>query len=438
MLVMQKMVSINNKNIKGLLTPPGDKSISHRIIILASQAIGKSEITNLLESEDVLNTVKVMRQLGSNIKRVKNNYVIFGLPPGGLFSPKKKLDFGNSGTSIRLILGLMSSNNIKATLIGDKSLSSRPMKRVTQHLKRIGAEFYLKKENFLPIKIKGTKNPIPLHYEIAIPSAQIKSAIMLSSLNTLGEVTIQELASTRDHSERMLKTMGYNINYKIIKKHRKIKMKNDKNLKPIDYTVAGDPSSAAFMITAASLKPGSALLVKNMLLNSTRIGFLKTLKKMGADIKIKNKKKIHNEVVADIQINQKKFLKGAIITKEDIPQQIDEIPILSIAASFAKGETIFKDLKELTVKESNRLELIYTNLTRMGVTCKIKNYDLHIYGNHDLKRGGAKIIHNNDHRIVMSFHIANMICSKNNIIIDKSCVKTSYPNFFRDFKSILN
>ncbi len=432
------MSSINVKTIKGLFTPPGDKSISHRVIILASQAIGKTEITNLLGSEDVLNTVTVMRQLGANIKKIKNNYVIFGLPIGGLFSPKKKLDFGNSGTSIRLILGLMSSNNIRATLIGDKSLSSRPMKRVTQHLKRIGAEFDLKNDNFLPMRIKGTKNPIPLHYEIKIPSAQIKSAIMLSSLNTLGEVTIRELASTRDHSERMLKTMGYNINYKIIKKYREIKMKNDRDLKPINYIVAGDPSSAAFMITAASLKKGSELLVKNMLLNPTRIGFLKTLKKMGADINIKNKKVLFNEMVADIQIKQKKFLKGVTINKEDIPQQIDEIPILSIAASFAQGETIFKNLKELTVKESNRLELIYINLTRMGVSCKIKNYDLHIYGNHNLKEGGAKILHNNDHRIVMSFYIANMICSKNNIINDKSCVKTSYPDFFKDFKSILN
>ena len=431
------MSVLNNKKLKGVYLPPGDKSISHRIIILGSQAVGKSSVTNLLESEDVLNTVKVMRQLGSNIKKIDGKYIIFGLPPGTLFEPKKELNFGNSGTSIRLITGLLSTNNIKTKLVGDKSLSSRPMKRVTEHLKRIGAVFILKKNNFLPMTIKGSANPIPLNYEISIPSAQIKSAVMLSALNTLGKVTIKEFSSTRDHTERMLKTMNYNILFKEKKEFRYITMSSDKELNSLNYKVAGDPSSAAFMITAASLKIGSKIKVKNMLYNPTRIGFLLTLKRMGANIEIKNKRIVHNEVIADIFVHQKKKLKSVVVEANEVPQQIDEIPILSIAASFAKGETIFKDLKELTVKESNRLDLIYQNLKKMGVDCFIKNYDLHIMGNNNLKVGGAKIIHNFDHRIVMSFYIANMICSKNNIIIDKSCVKTSYPQFFKDFNTLI-
>jgi 3-phosphoshikimate 1-carboxyvinyltransferase len=431
------MSVLNNKKLKGVYLPPGDKSISHRIIILGSQAVGKSSVTNLLESEDVLNTVKVMRQLGSNIKKIDGKYIIFGLPPGTLFEPKKELNFGNSGTSIRLITGLLSTNNIKTKLVGDKSLSSRPMKRVTEHLKRIGAVFILKKNNFLPMTIKGSANPIPLNYEISIPSAQIKSAVMLSALNTLGKVTIKEFSSTRDHTERMLKTMNYNILFKEKKEFRYITMSSDKELNSLNYKVAGDPSSAAFMITAASLKIGSKIKVKNMLYNPTRIGFLLTLKRMGANIVIKNKRIVHNEVIADIFVHQKKQLKSVVVEANEVPQQIDEIPILSIAASFAKGETIFKDLKELTVKESNRLDLIYQNLKKMGVDCFIKNYDLHIMGNNNLKAGGAKIIHNFDHRIVMSFYIANMICSKNNIIIDKSCVKTSYPQFFKDFNTLI-
>jgi 3-phosphoshikimate 1-carboxyvinyltransferase len=429
-------LSKNNK-LKGNYTPPGDKSISHRIIILGSQTIGQSTISNLLESEDVLNTVSVMKQLGSNIKKKSGKYIIFGLPPGGLFTPKKKLDFGNSGTSIRLITGLISSNNIKAVLVGDKSLSSRPMKRVTEHLKRIGAIFILKKNNFLPMKINGSPNPVPLNYEILIPSAQIKSAVMLSALNTLGKVKIKEFASTRDHTERMLKTMNYDISFKEKKPHRFIIMSNKRELKPLKYKVAGDPSSAAFMITAASLKVGSRIKVKDMLYNPTRIGFLKTLKRMGANIEIKNKRIVHNEIIADVYVNQKKELKSVLVKGNEIPMQIDEIPILSIAASFAVGETIFQDLKELTVKESNRLELIYKNLKGMGVDCFIKGYDLHVIGNRKIKTGGANIIHNFDHRIVMSFYIANLICAKNNIIIDKSCVKTSYPGFFKDFNTLL-
>ena len=417
--------------VNGTYYPPGDKSISHRILILAGQAIGKSEISNLLEGEDVINTIEAMKLLGAFIKKKNNKYIVFGISPGALFQPKKSINFGNSGTGIRLLAGLISSNNIKAKLIGDSSLSKRPMRRVTEHLSKIGADIDLKKDLFPPIKLKGTGKAIPLNFEIVIPSAQIKSAIMLSALNTNGTVKIKEYKSTRNHTENMLQSMGYNIKVRENITHRFIEMKNDRELKTINYVVPGDPSSAAFFITAACLKPDSKLIVKNILFNSTRIGFIKTLKSMGGNIKIIKKRKLHNEFIADIKIEQKKNLKPTTLQPSEVPLQIDEIPILSIAAAFANGLTVFKGLKELTVKESNRLLMIYENLKRIGVKSKIKNFDLYIYGNYNLKEGAAIIKHENDHRILMSFFISNMICKSNNIIKDKSCVKTSYPLFFK-------
>jgi 3-phosphoshikimate 1-carboxyvinyltransferase len=426
-------MALNYKKLtKGTYYPPGDKSISHRILILSGQAIGKSQISNLLEGEDVLNTLKVMKILGAQIKKQNDKYIVYGIPPGALFEPTKPLDFGNAGTGIRLLSGVIASNNIKAKLIGDKSLSSRPMRRVTDHLKKIGAIIKLRKDSYPPIHIQGVGDAVPFQYNIHIPSAQIKSAIMLSALNTKGLVEIKEFKSTRDHTENMLKAMGYNIQVKEDSKYRYIKMKNGKDLKNINYIVPGDPSSAAFFITASCLKPGSKLIVKNMLFNKTRIGFISTLKKMGAKIQVINKRKVNYEIVADLKIEQKKFLKPIILEAKDVPLQVDEIPILSIAASYASGKSIFKGLKELTVKESNRLELVHKNLLKMGVKSEIRGFDLHIYGNTDFKKGGAAIVHHHDHRIVMSFYIANLICIKNNVIKDKSSIKTSYPSFFRD------
>tara|TARA_B100001057_G_scaffold497205_1_gene600733 strand:+ start:1486 stop:2784 length:1299 start_codon:yes stop_codon:yes gene_type:complete len=432
-------MTINFKKlVKGTYYPPGDKSISHRSLILTGQAIGRSEISNLLEGEDVKNTLKAMRSLGVKIIKKENKYIVFGLPPGSLFQPNSPIDLGNSGTSIRLLSGLISSNKIKVKLTGDKSLSKRPMGRVTNHLQRIGAVLKLKNNSFPPILIEGVGDAIPLKYNILIPSAQIKSAIILSALNTNGLVEIKEFKSTRDHTENMLKAMNYNINVKEDLKYRYIKLTNSRDLRPLKYQIPGDPSSAAFLITAACLKPGSKLIVKNILFNKTRIGFITTLKRMGANIQVMNKRKVNHEIIADIKIDQKKYLISTILRSKEVPLQIDEIPVLSIAASFAKGLSIFKGLKELTVKESNRLLLINQNLKRMGVESEIKGFDLYIYGDNELKKGGAIIDHHQDHRIVMSFYIANLVCQKNNKIVDKSSTKTSYPGFFRDISKHTN
>ncbi|MFL2534068.1 MAG: 3-phosphoshikimate 1-carboxyvinyltransferase [Alphaproteobacteria bacterium] len=432
-------MTINFKKlVKGTYYPPGDKSISHRSLILTGQAIGKSEISNLLEGEDVTNTLKAMKALGVKIIKKENKYIVFGIPPGSLFQPNNSIDLGNSGTSIRLLSGLISSNKIKVKLTGDRSLSKRPMGRVTNHLKKIGAVLKLKNNSFPPIRIEGVGDAIPLKYNILIPSAQIKSAIILSALNTNGLIEIKESKTTRDHTENMLKAMNYNINVREDLKYRYIKLRNNKDLKPLKYKIPGDPSSAAFLITAACLKPGSKLIVKNILFNKTRIGFVTTLKKMGANIKVTNKRKINHEIIADLKIDQKKYLISTILEPKEVPLQIDEIPILSIAASFAKGRSIFKGLKELTVKESNRLLLICQNLKKMGVKSEIKGFDLYIYGDNELKKGGAIIDHHQDHRIVMSFYIANLVCLKNNKIEDKSSVKTSYPRFFKDISKHTN
>ncbi len=432
-------MKINYKKLtKGTYYPPGDKSISHRSLILTGQAIGRSEISNLLEGEDVTNTLKAMKALGVKIIKKENKYIVFGLPPGSLFQPSGSIDLGNSGTSIRLLSGLISSNKIKAKLTGDKSLSKRPMGRVTNHLQKIGAVFKLKNNSFPPIKIEGVGDAIPLKYNILIPSAQIKSAIILSALNTNGLVEIKEFKTTRDHTENMLKAMNYNINVREDLKYRYIKLRNNRDLRPLKYKIPGDPSSAAFLITAACLKPGSKLIVKNILFNKTRIGFITTLKKMGANIKVINKRKVNHEIIADLKIDQKKYLISTILLSKEVPLQIDEIPILSIAASFAKGISIFRGLKELTVKESNRLLLISQNLKRMGVKSEIKGFDLYIYGDNELKKGGAKIDHHKDHRIVMSFYIANLVCLKNNEINDKSSINTSYPGFFKDISKHIN
>lgn len=377
----------NNRSvISGKYFPPGDKSISHRILILTGQAIGESKIYNLLESEDVINTLKAMKLLGVQINKKEKIYHVFGLPTGGLFQPVKKIDFGNSGTGIRLVSGLVSSNKINVNLVGDKSLSKRPMRRVTKHLSKIGANIKLKKELYPPIKIKGVGNAVPLSFDIHIPSAQIKSAIILSALNTNGTVKIKESKSTRDHTENMLKSMGYNIKVRQNTIHRFIELRNNRELKTINYRVPGDPSSAAFFITAACLKPGSKLIVKNILFNNTRIGFIKTLKSMGGDIRVFNKRKIHNELVVDLKIEQKNNLIATNLLPNEVPSQIDEIPILSVAASFSNGLSVFKGLKELTVKESNRLLLIHENLEKIGVKSKIKKFDLYIYGNRNLKK----------------------------------------------------
>ena len=228
-------MSLNKSNfIKGTYFPPGDKSISHRILILSGQAIGKSKVSNLLEGEDVINTLKAMKSLGVRIKKEGKKYYIFGIPPGGLLQPNSAIDFGNSGTGIRLISGLISSNNIEVKLFGDSSLSKRPMKRVTEHLSKIGAKIELNNDLFAPIKLKGTGNAVPLTFEVLIPSAQIKSAIILSALNTNGVVKIKEFKTTRDHTENMLKSMGYNISVRENSIHRFIEMKNNKELKTIN------------------------------------------------------------------------------------------------------------------------------------------------------------------------------------------------------------
>ena len=425
-----------NQSLSGRVTVPGDKSISQRALIISLISCGKTIIEDILDSEDVYHTLNAVKELGANVKKKSGVLEVKGIGIGNLLSPSKPIYMGNSGTGTRLLLGLVAGSNALVTFYGDESLTNRPMERVVSPLLEMGASVISAKNTKLPITISGARLKgftLPIDYKLLTPSAQVKSAILLAALSARGNSFVTEYKETRNYTERMLKGSGVSIQVnKKNKNKRVISIKGTSFIKSKNIKVAGDPSSAVFLAVAAIITKKSSISIENVLLDKFRLTVFETLKKMGGNIKLINKRKIHNELIADLKIEQKNILRSTILESNDVPLQIDEIPILSIAASFACGHTVFKGLKELTVKESNRLLLINENLKKMGVKSKINRYDLHIYGNQNLKEGGAVIRHDNDHRILMSFFIANMICEKNNIIKDKSCVNTSYPAFFKD------
>ena len=423
--------------LKGSLEISGDKSISHRSLILSSVAIGETKISNLLESEDVKSTIINLKQLGAKIRKKSNYWVVNGVGTGGFKQPSQFINSGNSGTTSRLILGLIASNPIYCTIIGDKSLSGRPMSRVTNILERIGAKIKLTKKNYLPLTIEGTLNALPLKHVITKPSAQIKSSIMLAALNIHGQTTVIETRPTRDHTEIMLKYLNVKFKKKKLKNgSTEIKLKGPYEISAKDIDVASDPSSAAFFVVAALITPGSNILLKNICLNKSRIAYIKVLKKMGGNITVKKEKKLSGEIVGSIKAKYSK-LKAIRISKSIAPYLIDEYPILAIAATQAQGMTIMKGLAELRVKESDRLNGIYTNLKNCGVNTKIKDDDLYIEGSSNMLIGGNKINSYHDHRIAMSFSILNLICKNQLQINNLKCISISYPNFNKDLKNIL-
>ena len=423
--------------LKGTLEISGDKSISHRSLILSSIAIGETKINNLLESEDVKSTIRNLKQLGVKIRKKSNRWIVNGVGTGGFQQPNQVINSGNSGTTSRLILGLIASNPIYCTIIGDKSLSGRPMSRVTNILEKIGAKIQLTKRNYLPLTIEGTLNALPLKHVITKPSAQIKSSIMLAALNIHGQTTVIETRPTRDHTEIMFKYLNVKFKKKKLKNgSTEIKLKGPYEISAKNIDVASDPSSAAFFIVAALITPGSNILLKNICLNKSRIAYIKILKKMGGNITVKNEKKLSGEIVGSIKAKYSK-LKAIKISKNIAPYLIDEYPILAIAATQAQGTSIMKGLAELRVKESDRLNSIYTNLKSCGIDTKIKEDDLYITGSSDILIGGNKINSYHDHRIAMSFSILNLICKNQLRINNLKCISISYPNFNKDLKNIL-
>ena len=430
------LFSSKSSYLSGEIFIPGDKSISHRCIILSSLAIGESKITGLLKSSDINCTINSMKSLGSSIDfNSLNECFINGIGIGSLKQPNAPLDFGNSGTAARLILGLVSTHPIETRFIGDDSLSQRPMRRVTDPLVDFGANFNLRNSEFLPIEVKGAEYPIPITHEMKVASAQVKSAIMFAGLNTPGITTIIEKEKTRNHTETLFKYYGYKINIEEKDGKNFISFEGQKALNPANIKVPGDPSSAAYPVVAGLICKDSSIKVKNVLLNPTRDGLYKCLDEMGANIRYSNKKIEAGEITYDIDVSSS-TLSAIDVPANRAPTMIDDYPILAIAASMANGTSIFRGLSELKVKESDRLLGIYNILNKNGIDTSIEDNNLIIRGNAKGPKGGAIIETNLDHRIAMSSIILGMVSDKPIEVDDTETIKTSFPEFIELMKKL--
>ena len=423
--------------LKGSIKISGDKSISHRALIFASLSTGKVKISNLLESDDVMRTLNILKELGIKIVKKKTQWIVYGNGTGGYIQPSQVLDCGNSGTTSRLMMGAVSSNPINCTFIGDNSLSKRSMSRLSIFLEKMGAEIKLTKKDFLPLHINGDINLIPMEHVMQKASAQVKSAIILSALNLRGKPKIIEKRNTRDHTERLMRYLKINFKTKILSNNStSIELNGPYEIKPRDIIVASDPSSAAFFIVGALIIPKSLITLKNIALNKTRIAFIDVLKKMGGKIKVKKTKTVSGEDVGNIKVSYS-LLKATEIKESAAPYLIDEYPILSIAASQAKGVTVMKGLSELRHKESDRIKSIITNLSKIGFKVASKKDDISIMGSSEIKIVNQKKIKTyGDHRIAMSFVILSLLCKNKLIIDDESCISISYPDFKKHLKKL--
>ena len=416
--------------LKGSIKVSGDKSISHRALIFASLSSGRVKISNLLESDDVMRTLNILKKLGIRIIKKDNNWLVYGNGTGGYIQPSQALDCGNSGTTSRLIIGAVSSNPISCTFIGDSSLSKRSMSRLTIFLEKMGADIRLTKNDFLPLYIIGDTNLIPMEHIMQKASAQVKSALILSALNLRGKTKIVEKRNTRDHTEKLMKYLKIKFKKKILSENSSsIELNGPYEIKPRNITVASDPSSAAFFIVGALIIPNSHITLKNITLNKTRIAFIDVLKKMGGKIKVKKTKTLSGEDVGEIKVTHSS-LNGVKINAAMSPYLIDEYPILAIAASQARGITIMRGLSELRHKESDRIKSITTNLVKIGFSVTSKKDDILIEGFKNIKIIKQKKIKTyGDHRIAMSFTILSLLYKNKLIIDDESCISISYPNF---------
>lgn len=438
---MTAYASSKVSNLKGTVSVPGDKSISHRALMFASQALGTTTITGLLEGEDVLNTARALKQLGVSIEKIKTgNWRVEGVGVGGLKESPLALDMGNAGTGARLMMGLLAPYPFVSFFTGDASLCSRPMKRVTAPLEQMGATFLCKSGGRMPLAMTGKDNLKSIHYNLPVPSAQVKSAILLAGLNTAGETVVVESEATRDHTENMLKFFGFDIkrepqkdgSCKITVHGKTQPAKKDRQIE-----VPSDPSSAAFLVVATLITEGSELTIPNVCINPLRTGLFTTLKEMGAKLEYKNERNVAGEPIADIHVKSSK-LKAVHVPAERAPSMIDEYPVLAMAASFAEGTTVMDGLEELIVKESNRLQAIVEGLTACGVEAFISPSPLQgeeyqantliIQGTKTV-RGGGSIKTNLDHRICMSFLVLGMAAEQAVTIDDGAAIATSFPGF---------
>lgn len=428
-IISMKKIITAKKHFSGNPVIPGDKSISHRGLILGALADGTTEIIDILEGEDVQSTARCLRELGVEISKNQNRTYIKGIGNKGFKKPENILDCGNSGTTMRVMMGVLAGRNINATLSGDASLNKRPMKRVTDPLLLMGAQFRLTNENYAPLTVIGGKIHA-IDYHLKIASAQIKTAIIMAALSADGVTKIKGEIGSRDHTERLLPHFGVEIETS----DHEISIPGPQTLKANVVKVPGDPSTAAFWIGAASIIPGASLTLENISLNPTRIGFIYALQRMGADIETEIVDELP-EPVGKIKVRFK-GLTGGNITKEEVPSLIDEIPLIAVLATQARGVTEVRGAEELRVKESDRLEAVATNIRSMG--CEITVYEdgFKIEGPQRLK--GAEIKTYHDHRIAMAFTIAGLMADGETTIQDSECVAVSYPDFYETLNQLTN
>lgn len=427
--VPQPLTARRSGPLRGEACVPGDKSISHRALILGALTVGRTTIAGLLEGQDVLDTAAAMRAFGATVTRTgEGEWTVDGVGVGGFAEPAAVIDCGNSGTGVRLIMGAMATTPITATFTGDASLSHRPMGRVTDPLRLFGAEITSREGGLLPVTIRGAEEPLPLRYRTPVPSAQIKSAVLLAGLNAPGETVVIEAEATRDHTERMLAGFGAQIRTEVTAEGRVITLTGRPELRPQAVAVPRDPSSAAFPVAAALMVPGSEVRVPGVSRNPTRDGFFITLEEMGADIAWSNAREEGGEPVADLTVRHSR-LRGVTVPAERAASMIDEFPVLAALAATAEGATVMNGVAELRVKESDRIAAMAAGLAACGVRVEETPDSLTVHGMAAVPGGAVGIATHLDHRIAMSFLCLGLATEAPVAVDDAGPIATSFPDF---------
>ncbi|MEM1160499.1 MAG: 3-phosphoshikimate 1-carboxyvinyltransferase [Pseudomonadota bacterium] len=424
------MISHPVKGLTGTADVPGDKSVSHRALIFGTLSVGETKVSGLLEGEDVLATAAAMRAFGAEVTRSEDGtWSIHGVGTGGLAEPEDVIDCGNAGTGVRLIMGMMATTPVTATFTGDASLRRRPMRRILDPLSQFGAWFSGRAGGLLPLTLTGAAEPIPVIYSLPVPSAQVKSAVLLAGLNAPGETVVIEKEATRDHTERMLRGFGAEVVLEEVAEGRAIRLTGQPELRPQTIAVPRDPSSAAFPVAAAVIAPGSNVLVPNIGLNPTRSGLFTTLREMGADITYENQREEGGEPVADLRVRHSD-LSGIEVPRERAPSMIDEYPVLACIAALAEGDTVMRGIAELRVKESDRIAATVAGLRANGVKVTEEKDGMIVHGRGPGSVPGGGVVETHlDHRIAMAFACLGMGAQRQITIDDAAPIATSFPQF---------
>ncbi|TXM99573.1 3-phosphoshikimate 1-carboxyvinyltransferase [Methylobacterium sp. WL64] len=436
----QPLTAAPGSPLKGRLRPPGDKSISHRAMILGLLSQGETRVEGLLEGDDVLRTAAAAKALGAGIDRLgEGRWLVRGVGIGGLTDPADVLDFGNAGTGSRLMMGVVGGQPVTATFDGDASLRSRPMRRILDPLTRMGAQVLSEAEGGrVPLTLRGLDEAIPITYETPAASAQIKSAVLLAGLNAPGITTVIEAAATRDHTERMLRLFGAEVR---VEPHgpgghgRKVSLTGQPTLRGTEVVVPADPSSAAFPLVAALIVPGSDVTIEGVMMNPLRTGLITTLLEMGAQIERVAEREEGGETVADLRVRASR-LSGVDVPAERAPAMIDEYPVLAVAASFAEGRTRMNGLHELRVKESDRLAAVAAGLAATGVRHSVEGDDLVVEGDGTAAPGGGTVATHLDHRIAMAFLVMGLAAKAPVTVDDGAMIATSFPSFLPSMQAL--